>query len=181
MTSPINQVIFSIDAESIGLYGEHFAVGYAVTDFKGNELEHGLLSCPQQSARGLDSNREWVLANVIPHLPTETTDENPNALKEKTYQVWMRINQQYEKVTAIADCMYPVETSLFSKMITNNESEREWTGPYPFHEVATALLIAGIDRNDYPRLPKELPEHHPVNDARYSSRLFLLTKNKLNA
>jgi hypothetical protein len=57
-------------------------------------------------------------------------------------------------------------------------SRQEFRRQYPLHEVATALLIAGINEKDHPRLPDELPEHNPVNDARYSARLFLLAMNK---
>jgi hypothetical protein len=118
--------------------------------------------------------------NVIPHLPNEITHDSPTALYEAIYQVWMRIKGEYKEVLAIADCSYPVETSFFATMIKFNEQEREWTGPYPLHEVATALLMARINREEYPPQPEELPVHHPVNDARYSSRLFLLAYNKTN-
>lgn len=180
MISFTDRVIFSIDAETIGLYGEPFAIGYTVTNLEGKELENGYLACPPLKAKGNHLNREWVQINVIPHLPVETTYDSPTALCEAIYQVWMRIKGEYKEVLAIADCLYPVEASLFSKMMLINEQERQWTGPYPLHEVATALLIAGINRNDYPPLPEELPEHHPVHDARYSSRLFLIAMNKSN-
>src|SRR5689334_16849565 len=109
-----DKVIFSIDAETIGLYGEPFAIGYTVTNFEGKELEHGYLSCPQEAAKGNHLNREWVQINVIPHLPSETTYDSPAALCEAIYQVWMRIKGEYKEVLAIADCLYPVEASLFS-------------------------------------------------------------------
>ena len=52
------------------------------------------------------------------------------------------------------------------------ENERKFDGPYPLHEVATALLLAGIKREDFPLNEDEKPEHHPTCDARYSGRLF---------
>lgn len=178
MTLSNDRVIFSIDAETIGLYGEPFAVGYTVTNLEGKELEQGYLACPSNNAKGEPANREWVQINVVPHLPSETTHENPHDLCEAVYQIWMRVKESYKEVIAIADCLFPVEASLFSRMIRGDEQKRQWTGPYPLHEVATALLISGIDRKAHPPLGTELPEHHPLHDARYSSRLFLLALKK---
>jgi hypothetical protein len=169
-------VIFSVDAES-GLYGDAFAVGYTVTDFNGKELESGYFACPFEKAKMTHENREWILVNVIPVLPKETVCANTKELYAKVYALWMRIKSSYETVIAIGDYHYPVETNLFANAIRPVD-ERQFSGPFPFHEVDTALFVAGIDREDYPRIASELPEHHPVNDARYATRLFLLAMEK---
>jgi hypothetical protein len=47
------------------------------------------------------------------------------------------------------------------------------SGPYPLHDLASILLAHGRDplaKNE--RLPEELPEHDPLNDARQSARLL---------
>lgn len=172
--NPTGKVIFSMDAETIGLYGEPFAFAYVVCDENGYELENGFLNCPADNAKGTEENRKWIVQNVIPKLPAETNCKNPDELCNKIYEIWMRIKNQYhDRLLAIADCGYPVETNLFARAICLKESEREFTGFYPLHEVATALLLAGIDRSRFPRNANELPEHVPLNDARYALRLFL--------
>ena len=76
--TPANRVIFSIDAETVGLYGDPFAVAYSVCDCDGGkELENGYSSCPFENAKGEVSNREWVSKNVVPHLPKETNCNTP--------------------------------------------------------------------------------------------------------
>jgi hypothetical protein len=172
------KVIFSIDAETMGLYGEPFAIGYIVTDLEGNELEGNYIACPFEKAQGLESNKKWVAANVLPNLPKETDFDDPHSLCEALYEIWLNMKQKYEEILVIGDCHYPVETQLFERTILWKEDVRQWTGPFPFHEVDTALLIAGIDREQYPRNELELPEHHPLKDARYSARLFCLALKK---
>lgn len=179
MTPKIKSVIFSIDAETVGLYGEPFAVGYTVYNAQGVELESNYMSCPSKNAKGTLSDREWVEKNVVPHLPKEYDCETPQELCEKVYTTWMDLKRKYKDIITIADCGYPVESRLFSRAIENNE-ERTFTGPFPLHEVSTALMFAKIKREDYPRLPNELPEHHPLSDARQSARLFQTAFRKAN-
>lgn len=164
--------MFWCDVESIGLYGEPFAFSWVVADMEGKELEHGTLSCPHETAKGLDDEREWLAKNVFPKL-THTPDcKNPQDLYQKVYEVWKRVNEQYKPLLAFADCAYPVESNFFFNMMKADESNRRFTGPYPLHELQTALSIANIERKNFPRLESELPEHNPLNDARYSLRLF---------
>lgn len=177
--TPTSQVIFSFDAETIGLYGDPFAVSYVICDRNtGKELEKGYLSCPFENASGKDSDRAWVLKNVVPHLPKETNCNTPDEVCETFYQTWMKTKEKYKEVIAIADCGYPVETSLFARAIRSCVEERKYTGPYPLHEVATALLLANMNSDDYPRIENELPEHNPLNDAKYAARLFLTALKK---
>ena len=177
--TPTNRVLFSFDAETIGLYGEPFAVSYVICDCNdGKELEKGYLSCPFENAKGGISDREWVFKNVIPHLPKETNCNTPEEVCEKFYSAWMKTKETYKEVIAIADCGYPVETSLCARAIRIREEERKFTGPNPLHEVATALFMAGMKSDDYPRTENELPEHNPLNDAKYAARLFLTALKK---
>jgi len=89
----------------------------------------------------------------------------------------MNLKTKYEGMITIADYAYPVECRLFARAIESDES-RKFTGPYPLHEVATALLISGKKREDYPRVGNELPEHNPLCDARYAARLFQIALKK---
>lgn len=76
------------------------------------------------------------------------------------------------------DCGYPIEANIFFQAIKPFEKTCQFTGPYPLHEVDTALLLAGMNRIDYPRIENELPVHHPLKDARYAARLFSIALKK---
>lgn len=173
-----NRVIFLLDAETVGLYGDPFAISYAVYDFEGQELEAGYLSCPFETAHGDKSDRDWVTKNVIPYLSKETQYKGPNELIDAFYLIWRKIKEKYVEVYAFADCQYPVESLLFIRAVKLDESTRKFLGPYPLHEVSTALWIANIDRRQYPRLEAELPEHHPTKDVQYSARLLFMALQK---
>lgn len=173
-----NTIIFSFDGETIGLYGEPFAISYVVCNLEGEELENGYISCPIENANGDSSNREWVFEHVIPHIPGKTNYETPKELCEAFYRIWIDIKSKYKQVIAVADCGYPIEANIFFRAIKPFEKTRQFTGPYPLHEVGTALLIAGMNPVDYPRIENELPIHHPLKDARYAARLFLIALKK---
>jgi len=73
-----------------------------------------------------------------------------------------------------ADCSWPVEARFLARCVENDFDKREWEGPYPLHEIATVLLLAGKNPSEkFPRQENELPEHNPLNDARQSARLLL--------
>ncbi len=174
-------VIFSIDAETIGLYGDHFAVGWSIRSLEdGKELESGYESCPFKSAKGSDDDRKWVEQNVCIHLPKEATVRNPYGLYQRVWSIWKRVKEQYPKLCCVVDCGYPVEARLFEKCVQIDESARKFNAPYPLHEVATALLMANMKSDETPRKEDELPEHHPTCDARNAGRLFFEAYHKIN-
>jgi hypothetical protein len=172
VTSP---VIFSFDVETVGLYGEPFAFGWVLLSLDKEtpkEIESGYEACPISTANGDAEGRQWVLTHVVPSLPKKTTVNNPTELYEKVWKVWEEVKKRYKKVLCVADCGYPVETSFFRKCVELKPKERRFDGPFPLHEVGTALLMAGMNSDDFPRDKNEEPNHHPTNDARYSGRLF---------
>jgi hypothetical protein len=193
---------FSIDVESIGLYGEAFAVGWVVVDAAGTEKENGYWICSANNASGTMSDRQWIEANVLPHLPAPNCS-SIDELEEQFWQTWQRVKQDYVGIVAIADCPYPVETSFLADCVSwqqtcygratvsvtldqsslkleptwstpSSAAEPKWSAPYPLLDVATMLLAVGKDPlENYDRLPTELPKHNPVCDARQSARIFI--------
>jgi hypothetical protein len=157
------------DVESIGLHGEGFAVGYVVVNCAGETLEEADMSCSPFSARGEPKNLRWVQENV----PTMAYEYfSPHELREAFWQVWMRWKAL--GAVLVADCCWPVEARFLAACIDDGGGAREWEGPYPLHDLASFLLAHGKDplaANE--RLPRELPAHHPLNDARQSARLLL--------
>lgn len=159
------------DVESVGLHGEGYAVGYVVVDPQGVEVDNGAASCPSCEADGALDDREWVEANVDPHLG-EPTHSGPQAVRSwfwSKYQDW-KTKVGLELWT---DCGWPVEANFLSACVADKAEDRKWAGPYPLLDVAVALKSVGVDPlGTYSRLPSELPAHNPLADARQSARLL---------
>lgn len=162
-----------IDCESIGLHGETFAVGWVIVNGSGQELESGYEACHPESARGTHEDREWVEKNVVPHLPPPK-HPNPFHVREAFWNAWLLAIEKFTGIALVADCLWPVEARFLQDCVANSWKERNWSGPYPFHEIATMFLVDGRPPTaHYPRLPEEEPAHHPTCDARQSARLFI--------
>ena len=168
-TVPPSRTFMVFDVESIGLHGEGFAVGYVVINSVGETLEEATIACDPDQADGKSENRKWVAENV----PVMTaTHHTPFDVREDFWSAWLRWKEQ--GAVLVADCCWPVEARFLAACVDDAKRLREWEGPYPLHDVASVLLALGRDplaTNE--RLPRELPAHHPLNDARQSARLLL--------
>ena len=166
-----------LDAESIGLHGECFAIGYVVKDELGKEVESGMASCPIETAKGDLDDCEWVSANVSLGEPTHA---NPRAVRDWWWEIYRRLSA--EGAGFWCDCLWPVEANLFSACIADDPVARKWLGPYPLGEITEYLRMAGRNPLEYyPRLDDELPAHNPRNDSRQSARIFFECLDELNA
>lgn len=162
-------IAFVLDVESIGLHGQHYAVGWVVIDLKtGRELACGVLACDPEKAFGCESDREWVKANVP---PIEVNCLDPKHVCNSFWPFW----REWEAKGAVmfADCQWPVEARFLIACVKRDSVNRKWEGPYPLHEIASFMQARGLDpKADYPRNGNELPKHHPLADARQSARLL---------
>lgn len=150
------------DVESAGLLGEGFAVGYCIVDDEsGATLESDWRSAGIASVPCDSGNLMWLLEN----LPREVTHPE-NAMTLEGLREWfVSIVEQHKDCAPTSDCGVPVESNFLRACGLN---------PYPLHEVATALLLAGRDPvGTFDRLPFELPKHHPMMDSRQSGRILL--------
>jgi hypothetical protein len=160
-------ITITIDVESIGIHGEAFAVGFIV-HHNGVEIEAGCFACDPDAAKGTDADREWV-ANHIP--PIMITDSTPREVRQRFWDIWMHWREK--GALMVADCAWPVEARFLLACIDDDPEERCWKGPYPLHDLATRMLDLGHDpKQRFSRLENELPEHHPLADARQSARLW---------
>lgn len=163
-----NQPIFVFDVESVGLHGEGFAVGGGVW-IEGIAQESFLLACDPDLADGSISDRQWVNENV-PALPWVADD--PRDVRRRFWEVWEGAKRDYPGVVMAADCGWPVEARFLAACV-NDDKKRGFEGPYPFHEIATVLELAGMDPlQKFPRTDFELPAHNPLADAIQSARLL---------
>lgn len=164
-----NTPFFVFDVESIGLHGEGFAVAGGIY-INGAAMSEFRYSCPLDEAEGEDDDRDWVKANV-PVM--EITHRTPNLVRNAFWDQWLKAKDTYPGIIMAAECGWPVEAGFVARCIYQDMPARKWSGPYPFHEIASFMLAAGMDpMATYDRLPSELPKHEPLADARQSARLL---------
>lgn len=158
--SPINPLtaIFSHDAETDGLYGEPWAIGavvlteQGVTESFAAQLDPSVVTDP------------WVRENIVPvvDLPRTKTRED---LLEGFWAFWL---EHREDSLCVADFGVPVEAYVFRKCVEFDTPSRMRLGPYPQHELGSALLLAGIDPDTDRRQMAGYPglvQHNPLHDA----------------
>lgn len=164
-----NSPFFVFDVESVGLHGEGYAVGICVVSPGGEILAEDRYACDPESARGMESDREWIAANV-PEVPV--SHRTPREVREAFWMLWMEWKET-KGATMAADCLWPVEARFVCACVDDRPERRAFLGPYPFLEISSVLTAAGIDPlANYPRLESEEPKHDPLADARQSARLL---------
>lgn len=164
--------VFSVDAETNGLYGNSFTIAATVRQ-DGVETAAFLGRCPDEFVTS-----EWVRENVLPALDgMPITHPNPETLEEAFWVFWMKHKTDSQ---CIAHCGSPVESSLFRRCIERNIPVRRWAGPFPLHEVGTALLMAGegpLSVDTYMQKHNLIPQfsgvaHHPMYDATAAAQVW---------
>lgn len=150
--------IFSVDAETDGLYGSVWAIGAVVLD---GETEIERFEGQLDPAYVTD---EWVTKNIVPVVELKLYEDYIELLNT-FWKFWMKWR---DETVCVADFGAPVEAGLFRACVGFNRQERNWLGPYPMHELGTLLLIRGLDvdinRRELANRP-ELVRHNPVDDA----------------
>lgn len=167
------RAFFVFDVESIGLYGEGFAVagGVYFDDGTMDKDSEFLFSCPREFALGTDSDMGWVNLNVPP-IPI--THSAPNGVRDAFWAHWKSFQVKYPQLQMFVECGHPVESKFLRDCVEDGPQDRVWGGPYPLHEISTVMLSAGMDPlASYPRKDREMPPHHPLADARQSARLLV--------
>lgn len=157
------------DVESIGLHGGAFAVAWIVLNSDGRHLDERCLSCDLDQVHGTDEGRLWV-AEHVPAL--KVTNPSPQHMCNQFWLSWRYWSAR--GAVLVADCAWPVETNFLSFCVALNLPARERQGPYPLYDLESMLYMLGEDPTaTSPRLTGELPEHHPLMDARHSARQLL--------
>lgn len=157
--------IFSVDAETDGLYGPAFAIAVTVRE-NGKEIARFEGRIPNTEVTDV-----WVWANIIPVLGgMKVTHSSSEKLEEAFWAFW---ELQRENAVVVAYCGSPVESGLFRRCVERRRDERQWSGPFPaINDVATLLLVLGEDESmdAYNKkcgivVPFEGEAHHPMYDA----------------
>lgn len=163
-------IVFSYDAERNGLHGNTTAI--AVIVMRDNqEIDRFVGRLPDDAFTG-----EWCLKHVLPACrPIEVSHTTSVDLEEAFWEFWIKYREEKD-LEVVANVGWPVEDRLFLDCIDRNHAEREWQGPYPRHELATAFALYGeTPESCYEFLLKHeeeldediaaLGEHHPLFDC----------------
>lgn len=162
------QIWLVFDVESVGLHGEAFAVGAQVIELDGFVHEEYLFACDPAEAAGSDEGRAWV-AEHCPFIPRNCA--TPRGVRQQFWREWQRWKER--GALLVADCGWPVEARFLIACVDDEPDERSWQGPYPFHDLASLMLVAGFNPlATYERRDDEV-EHDPLGDARQSARLLV--------
>lgn len=167
--------VFVFDVESIGLYGEGYAVGGGIYHADGTRGDEFCYSCPPENAFGDTDDREWIAKNIPPLVVTHI---KPYEMRKSFWQRWLAAKEQ--GIPMAAECGFPVETNFLAACVHNDKQNNKWSGPYPFIEISSFMSAAGMDpMATYERIGDENPKHHPLADSRQSARLLFLSRAKL--
>lgn len=165
---------FVFDVESIGLYGEGFAVAGGVYLENGAAQSEFQFCCPAEMAQGFQMDRQWVRKNV-PVM--DITHRDPLGVRFDFWSEWERGKRFGAQMAA--ECLWPVEARFLTDCI-RDDAQRLDSAPYPVHDISSIMLSAGMDPlATYERLPSELPAHNPLADARQSARLLSLALERI--
>jgi hypothetical protein len=173
--------IVSLDVETVGLYGQPFAWAVSIADTKKREtVVEAVCRCPFDIAMGTPDDREWCQANVLPALAAgaelgvlerevASVEELLNAFGD-VWRFW-----HGRQAWLLVDHGYPVEAEfLFNAfMEAFLQKKPPFPSPYPVLDYASMRAGRGLEPTEtLKREAGELPQHHPLADARQTLRLF---------
>ncbi|MGP1420060.1 MAG: hypothetical protein ACTTKI_00510 [Tannerella sp.] len=171
------RVIMSVDAETDGLWGSHFAIGAVIYDEKGKELRR---FCGKSDVA---PSNEWVQENVVPFL-----DDIPSlgyVLLDEFADFYNEAREQYE-VTVLWHMGYVVEGFLFRTLVEDGYIG-EWDAPYTPIEVSSYLSMAGYAPDsveDYLKIKGikvegEGSRHNPIFDCIAAYKAYIELKEEI--
>jgi len=164
------KAFFVFDVESVGLFGDAFAVAGGVYLANGAAQSEFRFACDLRQCAGPYEDRKWVEANV-PVLPV--TCASPEVMRTAFWSAWDNAQARFPGIVMAAECAWPVEAGFLISCVKDDPFSRKFKGPYPLHEIASFMAAAGMDpMNTFERRPSELPVHDPLADARQSARLL---------
>lgn len=171
--------VFAFDAETDGLWGGIRAIGAVVCDDNGAIVR-------QFFARTADNtfHNRWVRQNVLPGLPKQNIMSYRQML-EAFLTFYTEVKAEAEDgghfLEMVVHMGYIVEARLLREM--RKVGMGEGAGPYPLHDVATALRLHGYDPTSVDEYLKHRPvalqpkghtcAHNPVYDSYAAARTWL--------
>lgn len=159
--------LFVFDCESTSLHGSTFAVGCIVANHEGREIDRFELL----SLEGKEKAGDWVKGNVIPNLSDMLTCKTDLDLRNRFFDFYMK---HKDSCDIYSDVNYPVETNFLADVVSDDMNNREWSMPYPLHDIAMFVDMS-IDRCEkYAKeTGKKLRKHNPTDDSIASLYCFI--------
>lgn len=170
MNIPFPWLVF--DVESVGLYGDPFAVGYVLMDENGEVIRKRWHGANLEKLPGFMFNSiediEWCWS----YIPQCIKDGNCSLDEMYSSFVTLLSSAIKQKYSIIADCPFPVETNFLRNCKLR---DRTYISPYPLYDIAS--ILAALGRNPLEEYPREEGEtkHHPMWDAHQSARILYET------
>lgn len=164
----ITKKVFSFDAETNGLWGDAFAISAAV-------YENGLMVKSFTAYLGdAGVTDEWVRENVLPKLSDlEVTHKSYEEMLAAFAEFYLANKADSD---IIAHMGIPVESKVLNDMHRLGYIG-DWDGPFPMHDVCTALAMAGEDATSVDGYNEKfslldghdetagIATHHPLYDS----------------
>lgn len=170
-----DQLFFIFDGESLGVHGTTFAVAAGIYDIRGRELQHVSMhvDVTSEMAKGVPQmDIRWVRENVTVNGDSQKC-ESLHAFRMNFMNLWRSAKAEHPGILMAAECNWPVEARFLIECVEECPTEFRFEGPYPFIDIASVMLAAGMDpMATYPRLADEEPAHEPLADTRQSARLL---------
>lgn len=166
MLIPIKQVYLSVDAESVGLLGDTWAIGCVLVDRDGQELESHRWHVDPEQVQGTDAGQQWVRDNCAWARQTAPTCWSAAQMRQWFWRYWEKVQRDYGAIM-LADHPFPVEAKLLFDCLAD---DRRRQSPYPLIDCSSVQMDPLASQ---PRIDGEWPAHDPVADARQSVRLYL--------
>lgn len=166
----ITKNIFSVDAETEGLWGKIFAIAAIVYDTEGKEIEHFIFRC------SAEIKNEWVRENVLPAINDIPVSGNYN-------EMMTAFADFYKKHKDNADVLWHmghiVEAELFRELYRNSLIG-EWDAPYTPIELASVLEIFGEDpdsvdkyaQKEHLKIKEYGTTHNPLYDCEVAAKAY---------
>ncbi len=175
--------VFSLDAETNGLWGQAFAIGALVYDELGNEVARFIGRLPDTVV-----TNEWVRENVLPQM-------TGISVTHKNYEDLLRDFARFflankESAHVIVHMGYIVEAKVLRDMYEHGLIG-EWDAPFPLYDVSGNLQAAGADPTSVDKFAAEhdlkIAEfeggtHNPLYDSAVTAVVYLyLVGGKMEA
>ena len=161
--------IFSLDAETDGLWGKAFAIAAVVTDETGQEIDQFIGRCPIQG-----EVNPWVEDNVLPQMEDiPVTHDSYEDLLQAFIEFWL---SHKDGAAALVHMGQIVEAKLFLDA-HDLELLGDWDAPYLWYDLCVLPEIGEsvdsyIERHEIP-LPKlEGGTHNPLYDSYAALRAY---------
>ncbi len=156
---------FVFDVESVGLFGDPFAVGWCRIDEDGTISREWWTGVPIKSVSGKMESFVWCGENIPAEVLIGTVENVLDVCSHFDRALREAIN---DGCSILCDCPFPVESNFLLQV--QKLYPVYFKSPYPLYDIASVIASLGKDPlGEYPRRPEEI-KHHPMWDAIQSGR-----------